>query len=286
MIRKDKTNFFLILPAILFLTAFLILPLIILLLMAFRSSGNSIVIDDTLTINNFISIFKNQSFYSGILNTLKLSAIVSIVCIVLAYFPALTLVKTKGNTKTLLYVVLLSPMLTSVVIRVYSWIVILSSNGIINQSLMKLHLIKSPLSLMWNSTSLVIAFVQVLLPYAIIFISNSLTKIDNNLFRASNSLGASALYTFFHVILPLTIPGILSSFTLIFSLTAGSYITPMLIAGHQKQVMALTIYQQAMQIMNLPMAAALSVVLLLVVILTIVITNYLGRLWEVRVYGK
>lgn len=282
---QNRTGLLLFVPALLFLLVFLVVPLLILIQMAFKSSGNSITIGTQFTLSNFKAIFANETFYGGLFSTLKLSVGVSLICIVLAYFPAIALSKAPGNTRTVLYVILLSPMMTSVVIRVYSWIVILSNNGIINQTLEKLHLIKSPLSLMWNTSSLVIAFVQVLLPYGIIFIANSLSKIDRNVLRASASLGAGPLYTFFHVTLPLTIPGIFSAFTLIFSLTAGSYITPMLIAGHQKQVSALTIYQQAMQIMNLPMAAALSVVLLIVVIIVITIATAIERMWEMRVYG-
>ncbi|OMH97919.1 ABC transporter permease, partial [Bacillus swezeyi] len=177
-------------------------------------------------------------------------------------------------------------LLTSVVIRTFSWIVLLSQNGIINEALLSMKLIEKPLPLLWNMNAVIIAYVQVMLPFAVLPLAGSLGEVKPNLKYASMSLGAGRLRTFFCVTLPLTIPGIITGAMIVFSLAAGSYITPLLVGGRMQPLLPLSIYQQVMQVFDLPLAAAMSFTLLAAVCVIIAILGILLKRWEARMSGQ
>lgn len=171
------------------------------------------------------------------------------------------------------------------VIRTFAWIVLLAQNGLINGFLLFTGLIPQPLSLLWNMNAVIIAYVQVMLPFAVLPLITSLNEIAPSLRLAAMSLGATPGATFRRVVLPLTMPGMLTGFIIVFSLAAGSYITPLLIGGRLQPLLPIAIYQQAMQIANLPLAAALSLTLL---VMTLFVAGMVGmylKRWEKRNHG-
>jgi putative spermidine/putrescine transport system permease protein len=145
-----------------------------------------------------------------------------------------------------------------------------------------MHIINEPLSLLWNMKAVIIAYVQVMLPFAVLPIATSLTDINSNLRNASMSLGVGRIQTFFKVTFPLTIPGLITGAVIVFSLAAGSYITPLLVGGRMQPLLPLSIYQQVMQVFNLPLAAAMSMSLLIVVFLIVGLLGYGLKRWEAR----
>ena len=187
--------------------------------------------------------------------------------------------------RTLLYIVLVSPLLTSVVVRSFAWVVMLSQNGLVNQVLEAAGVIEEPLTLLWNMGAVVLAYVQVLLPFAVLPLATSLGEVRPQLRQASMSLGAGRVRSFFSVVLPLTVPGAVNGGVIVFSLTAGSYITPLLIGGGTQPILPLAIYQQAIQISDLRMAAAMAVVLLVLVVLIILPAELFLKRWEAKIYG-
>ncbi|MBB5391393.1 MULTISPECIES: ABC transporter permease [unclassified Herbaspirillum] len=273
-------------PSMLFLAAFLAVPGILLAALSLRNVDSMLMLLPTYGLAQYAQVFTSPHYLSALGTTLWVAALTAALCVLLAYPAAWLLVATRSRGwRTLLYVILISPLLTSVVIRTFAWIVLLAQNGLINDILRHTGLIDSPLALLWNMKAVIVAYVQVMLPFAVLPLATSLGDIPEALPRASQSLGAGPFHTFTRVILPLTIPGMMSGAIIVFALAAGSYVTPLLIGGRLQPLLPIGIYQQALQIANLPLAAALSLTLLAVTAGIAGVMTYLQKRWERRVYG-
>jgi putative spermidine/putrescine transport system permease protein len=170
------------------------------------------------------------------------------------------------------------PLLTSVVVRTFAWIVILGRQGIVNNVLMDLGWISDPLKLLYTRTGLVVALANVQLPLMVLPLINALQKIDPNLADASASLGASEWRTFRKVTLPLSLPGVIAGCLLTFAAAITAFISQSLIGGGQMLFMPMYLYQQASALSNYPFAAAISLTFLATVIVCVSVFNLLGRL--------
>jgi putative spermidine/putrescine transport system permease protein len=144
----------------------------------------------------------------------------------------------------------------------YGWLILLGQEGLVNQTLIALHLTDRPLKLMYSETGIVIALVQVQLVFMVISIAASLQAIDANLARAARSLGASAWRAFWNVIFPLSLPGLRTGALLVFSLCMSAYGIPALVGGPRVKVLSYLIYEQSISLLNWPFAASMAVILL------------------------
>lgn len=279
--KRRNARLALAIPAILFLLAFMVVPMALLVFISFQDSGAG-----AFTLDRYVSLLTSPTYVNDIVVTLGVALLTTALVLLLAYPAASLLVNAKRKwVRTLLYVVLVSPLLTSVVVRSFAWVVMLSQNGLVNQVLETFGIINEPLTLLWNMGAVVLAYVQVLLPFAVLPLATSLGEVRPQLRQASMSLGAGRVRSFFSVVLPLTIPGAVNGGVIVFSLTAGSYITPLLIGGGTQPILPLAIYQQAIQISDLNMAAAMAVVLLALVVLIIVPVEIFLKRWEAKIYG-
>lgn len=273
-------------PSLIFLGIFLIVPFLLLFVISFRDVDGFMNMLPSYSLTQYVEVFTSKFYLKMIGTTLWVALVTTVICIVLAYPAAYLLVRSPNKgVRTMLYVFLVSPLLTSVVIRTFAWIVILAQNGLVNEVLMKLHLISEPLSLLWNMKAVIIAYVQVMLPFAVLPIATSMGEIDPRLRQASMSLGAGRLRTFLQVTLPLTIPGMMSGAIIVFSLASGSYITPLLVGGRLQPLLPLAIYQQVLQVANLPLGAAMSMTLLVLVGVLVAVMGWLLKRWEGRMHG-
>lgn len=285
-LEQKRFYWVLLVPVLLFLGVFLVLPLVLLLLLSFRDVDAMMNTLDTYSFSQYVEVFSSDIYLKIIGITLWTALKTTVLCLVMAYPAAYLLVKAPtGRLRALFYILLVSPLLTSVVIRTFSWIVLLSQNGIVNEALISLKLIEKPLPLLWNMNAVIIAYVQVMLPFAVLPLAGSLSEMKPDLKFASMSLGAGRLRTFFFVTLPMTVPGLLTGAMIVFSLSAGSYITPLLVGGRMQPLLPLSIYQQVMQVFHLPLAAAMSITLLAVVSVVIGILGFFQKRWEARING-
>ncbi|MEX3914055.1 ABC transporter permease [Bacillus paralicheniformis] len=285
-LEQKRFYWVLLVPVLLFLGVFLVLPLVLLLLLSFRDVDAMMNTLDTYSFSQYVEVFSSDIYLKTIGITLWTALKTTVLCLVMAYPAAYLLVKAPtGRLLALFYILLVSPLLTSVVIRTFSWIVLLSQNGIVNEALISLKLIEKPLPLLWNMNAVIIAYVQVMLPFAVLPLAGSLNEMKPDLKFASMSLGAGRLRTFFFVTLPMTVPGLLTGAMIVFSLSAGSYITPLLVGGRMQPLLPLSIYQQVMQVFHLPLAAAMSITLLAVVSVVIGILGFFQKRWEARING-
>jgi len=273
-------------PCLLFLLLFLLVPLLLLFDQSLTNVDSLLNPLPGYSLAQYVTVFGDAQYLHALWTTLWVSLLTAAITVLLAWPAAWLLVTTQRRSwRTLLYVILISPLLTSVVIRTFAWIVLLAQNGLINSFLLFIGAIPQPLSLLWNMNAVIIAYVQVMLPFAVLPLITSLNEIAPSLRLASMSLGATPGETFRRVVLPLTLPGMLTGFIIVFSLAAGSYITPLLIGGRLQPLLPIAIYQQAMQIANLPLAASLSLTLLVMTLAVAVIAGGYLKRWEKKIHG-
>lgn len=197
-------------------------------------------------------------------NTNLIALIVTLTVLLMAYPIAYALAYSNKLFFTLIIISVIVPYFTSVVVRTYSWMVILGRNGILNQLLLNWGVIDQPLELMYNRMGVIIGMSYVLLPYLVLTLFSAMKGIDYNLIRAAQSMGASGTYTFLKVFLPLSMPGLISGCLIVFILAIGFFITPALMGGAEDVMIAMLIQREIELNLNWPVAAMLSLALLAV----------------------
>ncbi|HWT83210.1 MAG TPA: ABC transporter permease, partial [Candidatus Methylomirabilis sp.] len=221
--------------------------------------------------------FVTSPYYRGmVLGSVKLTAYTTLLCLLLGYPAAHYMIHVRSNRyRTVLYAIVVSPLLISVIVRTFGWVVLLANNGVINGLLIMTGLASQPVRMLGTFGSVLVATVHVLLPFMILPIASALQSLDPALERAAASLGASPTQAFWRVTLPLSMPGVMAGITLVVALTLGIYITPLLVAGPLQPLLAIGIYYVTLNQLNFPMGAALSLILL---VFTLLLLGGVGRL--------
>jgi putative spermidine/putrescine transport system permease protein len=223
--------------------------------------------------------FLSDAFSLQVLgHTLWLGIEVTAVCLVLGYPLAWLFVRCPRGAQPVLMIIILLPLLTSVVVRTFAWIVILGRQGIINTMLLAVGITDTPVGLLYSEGGLVAALAQVQMPLMVLPIITSLQRIDPNLADASAALGASAWRTFSHVTLPLSLPGVIAGSLLAYAAAITALITQTLVGGGKMLFLPMYIYQQASTLQNWPFAAAIAIIFLIAVLAGLTVLSCLGKL--------
>nr|WP_246739585.1 ABC transporter permease [Martelella sp. HB161492] len=210
----------------------------------------------------------SDSYYLGVLfKTIALSAVVTLVCVIVCYPIAVYLVRKAGSWSGLIVFLLIAPLLTSIIMRTYGWRVIFARRGLLNNQLVHWGIIDHPLAILNNPTSAVIGLVHVMAPFMVLAIASSLQGVRPSLEESARILGASRFTTFFKITLPLTLDGIGTGVILVFMLANGSFVTVLLLGGGSMQTLPLLIYQQFNVTRDFAFAAAMSNVLLVIAVI-------------------
>jgi len=205
-----------------------------------------------------------DDYYRSLLTgSLWTGFVITVMTLVVSYPIALFLHRSTGTLKTLLLVAVISPLLLSSVVRTYGWIAILADKGLVNAALMAIGL-QEPVKLMFNMTGVMIGMTEILMPYMILAILSGLGRLDPRVEEAALTLGATPFRSFLRVVLPLSMPGIAFGSLLTFVLAISSFITPKLLGGGRVFLLATEIYDQAIVSLDWPLAATLSIIVLLV----------------------
>ena len=189
-----------------------------------------------------------------------------------------------GWQRVLLFIIVL-PLLTSVVVRTFAWIVILGREGVVNRLVLDLGLAAEPLRLLQTEFGLVIALTQIEMPLLLLPLLSVMSRIDPNLLDASSSLGASRWRTLFRVLLPLSVPGLVAGCSLVFASATTAFISQSVIGGARLVYLPSMIWQQAMVVAHWPFAATAAIALLVSVLLVIAIFSAIGRVIGGRLHG-
>lgn len=226
-------------------------------------------------------IFTVPAYGLVMMNTLWISGLVTAICLVLGYPVALVLATVSPQLSRLLLVFVIVPFGTSLLVRNYAWMVILGNNGLINSTLKSLGLIEEPLPLLYNTFGAVVGMSHVLLPYMVLVLLAAMRNIDRSLGLAAHSLGAGPLRAFGTIFLPLSAPGIIAGCILVFIMSLGFFITPALLGGRSGTMISMVIESQINQLVNWPLGAALSMLLLAVTFLLLGVGAWLAA-WRKR----
>ena len=269
------------LPLAGFFMVFFLAPLLILLFVSLHT-------DPSMTKMGFTQYakFLLDPFSLGVLaNTLWIGVEVTVLCLALGLPLAWVYVRVPGWVQAILILIILLPLLTSVVVRTFAWIVILGRQGIVNSTLAAIGLIDSPLKLLYTEGGMVVALAQVQMPLMVLPLITALSRLDPNLLDASVALGAGQWRTFRKVVFPLVLPGILAGCLLTYAAAITAFITQTLIGGGQLLFMPMYIYQQSSTLSNWPFAAAISIIFLCAVLAAVSLFNALGRLSKGQVHA-
>ena len=196
------------------------------------------------------------------LNTFVIAIVVTVTALLIAFPVAFALTRLSRTWRGVVFACVLLPLWISVLVRTFSWMLLLERNGPINRFVVASGLSDQPLSLLFNHTAVLIGMVHVLLPYAVLPIYAALVRIDPGLLRASEGLGATAVTTFARVVFPLSLRGVATAATFTFLLALGFFITPALLGGASSLTLSILIDGFVSERLNWPLAAAASVVLL------------------------
>lgn len=245
-----------------FLLVFMILPIL-------DMFTKSVVDDNGFTWSYFKEFFSKSLYAKILLNTIRLSLIIGLVTIVLGYPVAYLMNRVGPVLRCIIMGCVQIPFWTSLLVRTYSWIAILQNQGVVNVVLQKLGIIKRPVQLLYNDAGVIIVMTYIMLPYMIFSISSVMGQIDKNVIIASRSLGAGKTMTFFRIFLPLSLPGIMSGFFIVFLNTMGYYIVPALVGGQKSQMFSQTIQNELSGVLNWNFASAISIILVMVTMMIV-----------------
>ena len=269
------------LPLGLFFVAFFAAPLVVLAAVSFETAPGAAAF----TLAHYAK-FLGDGFNLSILgNTLLLGAKATLVCLVFGYPLAWITARASPKWQTALIFITILPILTSVVVRTFAWIVMLGRQGIINKALLGLGVVHEPVRLLFSETGVVIVLAQVQMPLMVLPILSTLAKIDPNLEDASAALGAGRWRTFRRVLLPLSLPGVFAGCILVYASSVTAFITQTLIGGARLVYMPLAIYQQALGANNWPFAAAMSMLFMAAVLLLVFLFGLIARASRGEIHG-
>ena len=251
------------LPAVLFLALFLVLPMVTLLAFGFVTVERGRLVGETFTLEHLVRALGDplvwrltwRSFYVAVISTL--------LTLVLAYPVAYLYSQLKGIWRTLILIAVISPLLTSALVRAYAWLVILGGRrGILNQTLLQLGVIDEPLRLLNTDYAVIIGMTQIHLPFMILPLLAVLSERDRRLEEASLNLGASRAATFFRVVVPMSVPAIFAGLALVFAISYTNFIVPQLLGGGNYATLAVQVYEQTIVVLDWTRGAVLATILL------------------------
>lgn len=277
MRRRHLETLSLLAPAVIFLLLLFVVPLARLFSLAFTDEGGAL--------STFALLAESDVYRRVLLNTFLVAIAVTAITVVLAWPVAYALSRLDGFAFIIVLYGVLFPFWISVLVRTFSWMILLERNGPINRVLVSLGVTNQPLKLLFNDTGVMIGMVHVLLPYAILPLYAAMTRIDRRLLLASDGLGASLLDTFRRIYLPLSLPGLFGGATFVFLLSLGFFITPALLGGANAITLSMLIASFVTDRLAWSLAAAASLVLLVLVLVLLALTARALPL-EKGVYAK
>lgn len=274
---RSKSAWWLLTPALALYAFTFFIPLVILLLLSFARFEASVTTFGFYA-DNYVKFFTDGVTIPVFWNTVLLSVYITAACLLLGYPVAAFMRRCTPRTQLLLLFVIVSPLLTSIIVRNVAWVLILGRSGIINQTLIDWGLIEKPLPLMYNGFGVVLAVVHVYLSFMVLPVFASLQSINPAVEEGAASLGASPLRVFFHITLPLSLPGVAAGCTLVFILSMGVYLTPVIMGGNFVVTLPMVITDVVRNQYNWPTASAMALMLLLAIGAMIVLSTRLQKI--------
>ncbi|NEP87991.1 MAG: ABC transporter permease [Okeania sp. SIO2C2] len=268
--RKLNNLLILLSPATIWILIFFIIPLIIVLIYSFLERGTYGGVVWEFTLDNYQRL--GQGIYWGIFGrSLFLAFITTMICLLIGYPLAYFIATRRQPWRNILLMLIIIPFWTNFLVRTYAWIVLLRTEGVFNIALQSLQLINEPLTLLFTPFAVIIGLVYGYLPFMILPLYATIERFNFSLLEAAQDLGANDLRTFFRVVLPLTIKGIVAGSLLVFIPAFGAFITPDILGGAKTMMVGNLIQNQFIKARNWPFGSALSILLMVIVLIPVII---------------
>ncbi len=270
------------LPPLLWVGLFLLLPYALMFAHSFWAVKDGLLVHQW-NLNNYSTLFAKPVYLEVLLRTMRIAASVTFCSLLLGYPLAYYLSFHSGARKELLYQLVIVPLWVSYLVRGYAWKTILGSEGVLNGFLQYLHLTHEPVSfLLYSPFAVVLMLTHIYTPFVFLPIYAALEHIPRPLVEASQDLGAGSTQTFFRVILPLSLPGLIAGATFAFVLSLGDFLAPLLVGGASGTMIANVVQSLFGAAYDWPLGAAISVCILLVVISLLFLTERLEKRWSFK----
>ena len=262
------------LPMYLWTITFVFVALLYLIGLSFLSRGEMVGVSNEVTLSNYLRLAAPE-YLNVLLLSLKLAAETTVICALVGYPFGYLVARLNPRARAVVLLIVIVPFWTNALIRIYGWRILLLANGPLNTLLMDLGIIQQPLKLLYTDGAVLLGMVYALLPFMILPTFTTVDKLDYATVEAARDLGASPIHAFFTVTLPLTLSGLMAGCVLVFIPSMGLFFLNDLLGG-SKSVLAGGLIQQLINSRDLPMAAALSVLLLSVTGAVIAVYRRLG----------
>ncbi len=266
---KKKWAYILFIPCLVLVLYFLIVPLLSTIIPTFS-------VDGSFSLKNYMDFFKDEYMVKIFIRTLKVSLIASLISMIIGVPTAYFISRTSKKLRGLLMAMTIFPILTNSVVRSFAWMSILGKTGVVNSLLMKLNIIKEPLSLLYTEGAIIVGTIYIFLPLMITSLVGVMENIDKDLLEAAESLGANRFKAFLKVVFPLSVPGLIVGTVLVFTGSLTAYTTPQLLGGNKNTVLATLIYQKTMTLGDWQGAAVVASIMIVTTLLVIKGINYLA----------
>lgn len=259
-------------PYILWTVLFTIVPLIIILIFSLSASSKIGNLSTDFTLDRYVQFF--EPIYADVFfRSIKLSLYSTVFCLILGYPVAYIIANKKMRIRNFLILFIILPQWTNFLLRTYAWMSILKDNGPINSFLINIGLIKEPLTLLYTDGAVLMGMVYNFLPYMILPIYTVILKIDKAYVEAARDLGASSAITFRKIILPLSMPGIVSGIIMVFMPAISTFVISDLLGGGHSMLMGNLIQNQFLAARNWQFGSAISMILIAIILITMLVLN-------------
>ncbi|MEN9775785.1 MAG: hypothetical protein RL322_2855 [Pseudomonadota bacterium] len=262
MRRSRLAAWALLAPAVLVVTAGLVGPMIWLLHFSLLQSDTGMVLGPALTLDNYQRLFAASEYRPVFATTLSIAGGVTVIATVLGYPIALWMLKASSRLARWLTLIVLSPLMVSIVVSSYGWLVLLGNQGALNRFLVWVGVLDQPIKLLYTEFAITLGLTYIVLPFMILSLLSALEKIDGRVDEAAAVLGASPIKAFFFITVPLSMPGWISGAILAFTISMSAYVTPAVLGPSGPQFVATAIFNLFVTLFDWGMGAAMAVVLL------------------------
>lgn len=225
----------------------------------------------TATLDNYRFLTEDNLYWFSYLKSIKIAFISTVICLFIGYPMAYGIARAKPRTRNILLMLVILPFWTSFLLRVYAWIGLLGKNGLVNNLLLKIGLIESPVQFLYTDAAVYLGIVYTYIPFMILPLYVSLQKMDRDLRDAAADLGATPWHSFINITLPLSMPGIIAGCMLVFIPAIGEYVIPSLLGGMDSLMIGRTLFDEFFINRDWPLASAVATVLLIILVVPIML---------------
>lgn len=276
-IYRRSRFFFVFLPALLLVGTFFLIPILSLFRVSFFENVGMGVHRPAFTLANYVKLLTDPFYLEVIFFTLQIALLVTLIALVLGYPAAYFVARSGGRLKIFCLLLIIVPLWTNLVVRIYGWFVILGRHGFVNTLLLSAGMIDEPLSLVFRPLSVVIGLLDVVFPWVLLILVSVMEGIDWSLIEAARDLGAGRLQSFYEITFKLSIPGVAVAGLFAFVWALGDYAVPSLLGSSAQRTISIEVADQILSVLNWPFGASIAFTLFAISVLVLILSNRIAR---------